>query len=78
MGCIIVYKDSIIARGYNMCEKLQDPTAHAEMTTLTSACNHLQSKYLNKCMFNIQLIISLQYCKTITKYINICIGILIY
>ena len=49
VGCIIVYKDSIIARGYNMCEKLQDPTAHAEMTTLTSACNHLQSKYLNKC-----------------------------
>ena len=45
VGCIIVYKKTIIAKGYNMCEKLCDPTAHAEMQVLTSACNYLQSKY---------------------------------
>lgn len=49
VGCVIVHKDTIIARGYNMCERLCDPTAHAEMQVLTSACNYLQSKYLDKC-----------------------------
>ena len=49
VGCIVVYQDKIIARGYNMCERLCDPTAHAEMQVLTSACNYLQSKYLNDC-----------------------------
>ncbi|MBE38075.1 MAG: tRNA-specific adenosine deaminase [Flavobacteriales bacterium] len=49
VGCIIVYKKTIIAKGYNMCEKLCDPTAHAEMQVLTSACNYLQSKYLDTC-----------------------------
>ena len=55
VGCVIVHKDMIIARGYNMCERLKDPTAHAEMTTLTSACNHIQSKYLNECTMYITL-----------------------
>ena len=55
VGCIIVHKEMIIARGYNMCERLKDPTAHAEMITLTSACNHLQSKYLNECTMYITL-----------------------
>ena len=27
-----------------MCERLKDPTAHAEMTTITSACNYLSIK----------------------------------
>jgi tRNA(adenine34) deaminase len=38
--------EKIIARGYNMVEKLNDPTAHAEMIALTSAFNLLGSKYL--------------------------------
>jgi len=50
VGSIIVYKNTIIAKGYNMCERLCDPTAHAEMQVITSACNYLQSKYLDKCM----------------------------
>jgi len=36
----------IIGRGYNQVEKLNDPTAHAEMIALTSAFNYLGSKYL--------------------------------
>ncbi len=46
VGAIVVLNEKIIARGYNMVEKLNDPTAHAEMITLTSAFNLLGSKYL--------------------------------
>jgi len=46
IGAVIVLKNKIIARGYNQTEKLNDPTAHAEMIALTSAFNYLNSKYL--------------------------------
>lgn len=46
IGAIIVQNGKVIARGYNMTEKLNDPTAHAEMIALTSAFNYLGSKYL--------------------------------
>ena len=32
-----------------MTQRLQDVTAHAEMIALTSAANHLNSKYLPEC-----------------------------
>jgi len=46
IGAIVLLNGKVIARGYNMVEKLNDPTAHAEMIALTSAFNHLGSKYL--------------------------------
>ena len=46
VGAIVVLNEKIISRGYNMVERLQDPTAHAEMIALTSAFNLLGSKYL--------------------------------
>ncbi|MBD0331803.1 MAG: nucleoside deaminase [Chitinophagaceae bacterium] len=46
IGAVIVEKNKIIARGYNQVEKLNDPTAHAEIIALTSAFNLLGSKYL--------------------------------
>ena len=46
IGAVVVLNDRIIARGYNQVEKLNDPTAHAEMIALTSAFNFLGSKYL--------------------------------
>lgn len=46
VGAVVVLNDKVIARGYNMMEKLNDPTAHAEMIALTSAFNQLGSKYL--------------------------------
>jgi tRNA(adenine34) deaminase len=46
IGAVVVINDKIIARGYNQVEKLQDPTAHAEIIALTSAFNYLGSKYL--------------------------------
>jgi tRNA(adenine34) deaminase len=46
VGAIVVMNEKTIARGYNMVERLNDPTAHAEMIALTSAFNGLGSKYL--------------------------------
>lgn len=47
VGCVIALEGHIIARGHNQVEMLKDPTAHAEMLALTSATNHLNSKWLN-------------------------------
>lgn len=46
IGAVVVMNGKIIARGHNMTERLNDPTAHAEMIALTSAFNLLGSKYL--------------------------------
>lgn len=46
VGAVVVMNGRIIARGYNQVEKLNDPTAHAEVIALTSAFNNLGSKYL--------------------------------
>jgi tRNA(adenine34) deaminase len=48
IGAVVVLNERIIARGHNMTEKLNDPTAHAEMIALTSAFNFLGSKYLTE------------------------------
>jgi len=47
IGAIVVVNERVIARGHNMTERLNDPTAHAEMIALTSAFNSLGSKYLS-------------------------------
>lgn len=49
IGAVIVGNGGIIARGHNMVERLNDPTAHAEMLALTSATAALGGKYLNDC-----------------------------
>lgn len=46
VGAVVVLNGRIIARGYNQVERLNDPTAHAEIIALTSAFNSLGSKYL--------------------------------
>jgi tRNA(adenine34) deaminase len=46
VGAVILQGERIIARGYNQVERLNDPTAHAEIIALTSAYNFLGSKYL--------------------------------
>lgn len=46
VGAVIVLNEKVIARGYNQVEKLNDPTAHAEIIALTSAFHYLGSKYL--------------------------------
>ena len=46
VGAVVVINNRIIARGHNQVERLNDPTAHAEIIALTSAFNFLGSKYL--------------------------------
>lgn len=46
IGAIVVINEKVIARGYNMTERLTDTTAHAEIIALTAAFNSLGSKYL--------------------------------
>ena len=55
VGAVIVYDNKIIAKGHNLCEKLIDFTAHAEMQAMTSASNFLQNKYLNNCSLYVTL-----------------------
>lgn len=49
IGAVIVCRGRIISRGHNMTERLNDPTAHAEMIALTSATETLGGKYLEGC-----------------------------
>ena len=49
VGAVVVHDGKIIGRGYNQIERLQDPTAHAEMIALTAAANHLESRRLEQC-----------------------------
>lgn len=49
IGAVIVCRGRIIGKGYNMTERLKDPTAHAEMIALTSATQAMGGKYLNDC-----------------------------
>mgnify|MGYP003730105549 CR=1 FL=1 len=49
VGAIVVYEEKIIGRGYNQRERLNDPTAHAEIIAITAAANTLGDWRLNKC-----------------------------
>ena len=55
IGCVIVFKDRIIARGHNLTEQLNDVTAHAEMQAFTAAANFLGGKYLSECTLYVTL-----------------------
>lgn len=50
VGAVVVCNNQIIARGHNQTERLNDPTAHAEMIALTSATGVLGAKYLPDCI----------------------------
>ena len=49
IGAVIVCDGRIVGTGHNMTERLNDPTAHAEMIALTAACNTIGGKYLSDC-----------------------------
>ena len=55
VGAVVVCNNQIIARSYNMTEKLNDVTAHAEMLVITSAAEHLGGKYLVDCSLYVTL-----------------------
>lgn len=55
VGAVVVCQNKVIARSYNQTERLTDATAHAEMLAVTSATNHLGSKYLTDCTLFVTL-----------------------
>lgn len=49
IGAVVVCKNRIVARAYNLVETLNDVTAHAEMQAITMAADYLGGKYLTEC-----------------------------
>ncbi|MDN3587755.1 nucleoside deaminase [Pedobacter aquatilis] len=49
IGAIVVSKNRVIGRGYNLTERFNDVTAHAEMQAFTSASQTIGGKYLTDC-----------------------------
>ena len=49
IGAVIVHNNRIIGKGRNQVQRLNDPTAHAEMLAITAATNNLKSKFLTDC-----------------------------
>ena len=49
VGAVIVKDGKIIARGHNLREKSNDPTAHAEIMAIRKACKKLKSWRLEGC-----------------------------
>ena len=55
VGAIIVYQDRVIASAHNQRERLNDPTAHAEMIAITQAAESLSSWRLQDCRIYVTL-----------------------
>ncbi|MEY3398134.1 MAG: hypothetical protein RL220_728 [Bacteroidota bacterium] len=55
IGCVIVCAGQVIARGYNLVERLHDFTAHAEMQAYTAASEFLGGKSLDECTLYVTL-----------------------
>jgi tRNA(adenine34) deaminase len=55
VGAVIVKDGDIIARGHNLRESLQDPTAHAEMLAIRSAATKLGRWRLSDCVIYVTL-----------------------
>ena len=49
VGCVIVHEGRIVGRAHNQRERLNDPTAHAEMIAVTQASAALASWRLTGC-----------------------------
>ena len=55
VGAVVVCQNKIIARSYNLTERLTDVTAHAEIQAITAAANLLGGKYLTDCTLYVTL-----------------------
>ena len=50
-ACVIVENGTIVAEGTNQVVQTNDPTAHAEIVAIRSACTKLKSEHLLNCEF---------------------------
>lgn len=55
IGCVIVYQDKIIARGYNRRTIDQNTIAHAEMMAIRKACKKMGDWRLEDCTMYVTL-----------------------
>lgn len=55
IGCVIVYQDKIIARGYNRRNTQKSTLAHAELVAIKKACKKLGDWRLEGCTMYITL-----------------------
>lgn len=55
VGAVIVHQDRVIAAAHNQRERLQDPTAHAEMIAITQAAHSLGNWRLDGCTLYVTL-----------------------
>ena len=55
VGAVIVMGADHRARAHNLCERLRDFTAHAEMQAFTSASEYLGGKFLDQCTLYVTL-----------------------
>jgi tRNA(adenine34) deaminase len=55
IGCVIVREGRIIARGHNLRETAQDPSAHAELIAIRKAARKLGSWRLLNCTLYVTL-----------------------
>lgn len=55
IGCVIVYEDRVIARGYNRRNKEGSVLAHAELAAMRKACRHIGDWRLEGCTMYVTL-----------------------
>lgn len=55
VGCIIVSRETVLAKAYNNKVQKKDPTSHAEIECIKKAIKKLNSQYLNDCEMYVTL-----------------------
>ncbi len=55
VGAVVVAGTRIIGRGHNQTVRLNEPSAHAEIIAISSACNYLGSRVLSDCSLYVTL-----------------------
>jgi len=55
VGVVVVHEGRVVARAHNLTERLNDPTAHAEMQAITMVTGSFGGKYLDRCTLYVTL-----------------------
>lgn len=55
VGAVVVYKNKIVARGYNLRESKKNALFHAEIVAINKACKKLRSWRLDDCELYVTL-----------------------